>query len=549
MRLACERHLRDLKDGHQRGLTFDLETANDAIAFFENFLCFYDGEFNGKPFLLSPWQAFIVGSLFGWKASDGYRRFRTAYIEIGKGNGKSPLLAGIGLLGLVADGEPGAEIYAAATTKDQAKILFRDAEEMVARSPELSELITRSINNLAVVDTASFFRPISSEKHGLDGKRVHMALIDEVHEHSSAVVVDKMRAGTKGRRQALIAEITNSGNDRESVCWQHHEYSRKVLQGIELNDSWFAYVCTLDPCPACQAAGKMQPSDDCKDCDDWRDPKVWPKANPNLGVSIREKYLQEQVAEAMGMPSKENTVKRLNACIWTERTEHWMPMDKWDACGIEFTLEELKGNPCTGGLDLASTGDFASFCQLFPPTDERPLWAAVWRSYIPEKKFEERVRKDPGTSWTLWKQQGWLVTTDSNTVDYEFIRKDIHEAAEMFQMPEIAYDRWNATQIVTQLMNDGFTMVPIGQGFASQSAPTSELMKLVLDRKFTHGGNKLARWAASNAAVSEDAAGNIKLDKEKSADKIDPMRALTTALARAMLTNSGKSGEPSISIL
>jgi phage terminase large subunit-like protein len=282
-----------------------------SLSFFD-FLQLAEGEHAGKPFKLEPFQQFIVGSLFGWRGPDGYRRFRTAYIEIGKGNGKSPLAGGIGLYGMAADDEEGAEIYAAAVTRDQARILFTDAEKMVKASPFLTEIVTQNVNNLAVLSTNSYFRPVSSESRGLDGHRVHMALIDEIREHPNSLVVDKMRAGTKGRRQALILEITNSGYNRETVCWAHHEYSSKILEGLIENDSWFAYVCQLDPCDPCRAEGKDTPTEGCPDCDDWREEKTWIKANPCLDVSITRKYLREQVAEAIGMPTKQNIVRRLS---------------------------------------------------------------------------------------------------------------------------------------------------------------------------------------------------------------------------------------------
>src|SRR5262245_25267135 len=311
VRLAGDRHMRDLEEGSRRELHFDERAATRSIEFF-SFLRLAEGEHAGKPFRLEPFEQFIVGSLFGWKGSDGFRRFRNGYVEMGKGNGKSPLAAGIALYGLSADGETGAEVYSAAVTRDQAKIVFADAVKMVTASPALSRRIDRTVNNLAVLSTNSFFRPVSSEARGLDGKRVHIAVIDEIHEHPSSHVVDKMRAGTKGRRQALIFEITNSGYDRNSVCWAHHEYSTKVLDRIIQDDSWFTYVCQLDPCEECQRQGKTQPQDNCPNCDQWTDEKVWIKANPCLDVSITRRYLSEQVREAQGMPSKQNIVKRLN---------------------------------------------------------------------------------------------------------------------------------------------------------------------------------------------------------------------------------------------
>jgi len=342
VRLACQRHLRDLETGHERGLTFDEKAESRALEYF-GMLCLSEGEFAGKPFTLQPFQKFIVGSLFGWKGDDGYRRFRKAYIEIAKGNGKSPLAAAVGLYALVADGEEGAEIYSAAVTREQAGILWSDAKHMVEASPALSRRVSVNVRNLAVLSTNSYFRPVSSEARSLDGKRVHFALIDELHEHPSAMVVDKMQAGTKGRRQPLIFEITNSGYDRHSVCYQHHDYSIRILEGILDDDGWFAFVCALD------------------EGDDWQDEAVWPKANPNIDVSVTLKYLREQVREAVGMPAKQNIVKRLNFCIWTEQSTRWIDIALWDACRQPIDRESLIGRVCFGGLDLSSTTDISAF--------------------------------------------------------------------------------------------------------------------------------------------------------------------------------------------
>lgn len=537
VRLACRRHLHDLKDGSRRGLRFDIEAAQRAIDFF-GFLTLAEGQHAGKPFVLEPFQQFIVGSLFGWKGADGFRRFRTAYIEIGKGNGKSPLAAGIGLYGLVADDEQGAEIYSAAVTRDQARILFRDAENMVEASPGLRDRVERHVGNLSVDLTHSFFRPVSSEHRGLDGKRVHMGLIDELHEHPTAMVVDKIRAGTKGRRQALIVLITNSGKDRHSVCRAHHEMSLKVLDGLIENDSWFGYVCQLDICAACRADGKTVPTDGCKQCDDWRNPKVWIKANPCLGVSVTEKYLREQISEAIAMPSKENLVKRLNCCIWTEQTTRWMPMAAWDQCNTPVRAEQLLGRPCYAGLDLASTTDLAALVLVFPDDEGFLVLPYFW---APEERAEVRERKDR-VPYLAWAKQGLLTLTPGNVTDYDVIRDTVKDLAERYQIREIAIDRWNATQLATQLQTDGATVCFMGQGYASMNAPMKELEKLVLGRQLAHGGHPILRWMAANVAAEEDAAGNIKPSKEKSGDKIDGIVALIMGLARAGLQQgTGKS--------
>ncbi len=528
--LAAERHLRDLERTAKPGsvILWDQDDALRVIEFFERFLCLAEGEHDGQPFVLQPWQQFVLACLFGWKEANGHRRFRTAYVEIGKGNGKSPMAAGIGLYGLLADREAAAEVYSAAVVKDQAKILFRDAENMRDASPLLKAKIEKHVNNLFVPSSNSFFRPISSEKRGLDGKRVHMALIDEIHEHPSALVVDKMRAGTKGRRQALIFEITNSGYDRNTVCFQHHDYSEKVLSGIVTNDSWFAYVCQLDVCKKCGAAGKVSP--DCEKCDQWTDEKVWTKVNPNLGVSIQPKYLREQVLEAQGMPSKENIVKRLNFCMWTEQAVRWMPMDKWDACKGHVNPAMLLKAPCFAGLDLANTSDLAALVLVFPQDQGYKVLPFFW---VPEETVARRSEKER-IPYDIWVREGLIKATDGAVIDYEVIRKDINALADKYSIQEIDLDPWNATQVAAQLSGDGFQVVEIRQGYQTLSAPTKELERLVLAGELEHGGNAVLRWNASNVTTRQDPGGNIKPDKERSTEKIDGVSALINALARAM---------------
>lgn len=515
VRLACQRHLRDLEEGAARGLTFDVHLAARAMAFIEC-LTLADGQFAGEPFKLSPFQSFIVGSLFGWLGPDGFRRFRTAYVEIAKGNGKTPLAAGIALYLMLADGEAGAEVYAAAVSRDQAKICFRDIKRFAEASPALMRRLDVNEQNIAYPATGSYIRPVSSEGRGLDGKRVHAAVIDELHEHPTSIVVDKMRAGTKQRRQALIFEITNSGYDRHSVCWDHHDYSTKVLQGVVENDAWFAYVAALD------------------EGDDWlNDPTCWVKSNPNLGVSITEKYLQEQVAEARDMPSKRNIVARLLFCVWTEQSSVWMPIEHWDKCATPVDLEELRGRECFGGLDLASTADIAAFVLVFPPRVYGERWHVLPRFWCPRDGIRLRSKRD-GVPYDRWADEGLITATEGNVIDYAFIRDAIQRDAEQFRIKAIAFDRWNSTHLVQELQADGFQMMGFGQGFASMAAPVRELQKLILGEQLAHGGHPVLRWMMSNVAALQDPAGNTKFDKSKSGDKIDGLVALAMGLGIAI---------------
>lgn len=542
MFLAVERHIDDLRDGHERGLRYDDAAAAKVIEFFERFLCLAEGENSGKPFLLEGWQAFLLAMLFGWKGSDGFRRFRTAYVEIGKGNGKSPLAAGIGLFGLVADNEAAAEIYSAAVMKDQAKILFRDAENMRSFSPLLRRKVATHVNNLSVASTGSYFRPISSEKRGLDGKRVHMALIDEVHEHPDPIVVNKMRAGTKGRRQALIFEITNSGHDRETVCYYHHEYSRQVLEKSVENDGWFGFVCHLDACSECALKGHLQPNSDCPKCDSWLDEEVWIKANPNLGISIQVKYLRELVTEAVAMPAQENIVKRLNFCIWTAGEERAISAQAWAACGgenagdpqkwRELQFEQLKGLIAFGGVDLGCTDDLTAWLLYFPKQANLAKARVLPWFYAPESAVKKRVNGDR-IPYDLWKARGFLTVTHGNSTDYQFIREDIKKSAACYQVKEIRFDRYRATDLVNQLLADGLPMKDHPMGL-SMHDPTTMLLASVRDASFEHGNNPVLTFNAANLVTIQDAKGNLNMKKPgnpNSPFKIDGMIAF--ALARA----------------
>lgn len=518
VRLACARHLRDLE---RKGLTWDREEAERSVAFFPTVLRLNGGDFEGVPFELQPWQAFIVGSLFGWKVAGGARRYRVAYVEVAKGNGKSPLAAGVGLKMLTADNEPRAEVYSAATKKDQAMILFRDAVAMVDQSPALSKRLKKSGEdektwNLSYPATGSWFRPISSDD-GQSGPRPHCGLIDELHEHKTATTVNMMRKGTKGRRQALIFEITNSGYDRQSICWQHHDYSRRVLEGTAEDDSWFAFVCGLD------------------DGDDWRDEQVWRKANPNLGVSISVDYLRDQVREAVGMPANENVTRRLNFCEWTEQDERWIALDAWDACAGVVDLDAMAGRPCFGGLDLSSTTDLSAFALLFPPYGEDDLWRlAVW-FWLPAENLTDRGTRDRAP-YQLWADRGLIEATPGPVIDYQRIRARINDLRGRFRIEQIGFDPWNATQICSELIDDGHLMVQVSQGMQSMSPPTKEFERLLRGGKLAHGGNAVLRYCASNVTVRADAEGNMKPSKSRSTGRIDGISATIIALERASRT-------------
>lgn len=529
VRAACKRHLDDLQGGPARGLSWDADAAKRAIDFFPAVLRLSEGEHSGQPFALQPWQQFVVGSLFGWKGPDGFRRFRTAYIEIGKGNGKSPMAGGIGLYMLAADNEAGAEVYAAATMRDQARILFRDAVHMVDASPALSKRIQKSgireVINLAHIASGSYFRPVSSEGRGLDGKRVHCALIDEVHEHPNATVIAKMRAGTKGRRQAMIVEITNSGFDRNTICFQHHEHSERVVNRIVEDDTWFGFVCGLDV-----------------DDDPFEDESCWIKANPNVGVSITWKYLREQVAEARNMPADASRVRRLNFCQWVDAANPAIPGDLWRACEVDDIDEaSLAHLGCAGGLDLSGTRDLTALARVYEP-DENGIVHAIVEFWTPAETLRERARQDMAP-YDLWADQGHVIATPGRAVDYRWVAHRMSELQVECGLNTVAYDPYRMKYLEPELAEAGtsITLIPHGQGYrASQSSemwmPRSlELLeKLIAEGKLRVKRNPALAFAAASAVHISDAKANLIYDKKNSTGRIDGLVALAMAVGVAM---------------
>ena len=525
VRLAAQRHVDDLQTGAARGLSFDGKAATAAIEFFHAFLRHPDG----RPFDLAPFQAFIVGSVFGWKSA-GVRRFRYLLLLTGKGGGKSPLAAGIALAVLFLDGEAAAEIYCAAVTRDQARIPFVDCTRMAQASPDLLRALDINDNNIAHPSTGSFIRPISSEARALDGKRVAVALIDELMEHPNADVYDKMRAGTKTRRQPLIMALTNAGYDKHSIAWRLYEYSTRVLSGAQPNDSWFAFVAALDPCDPCRTAGYEQPNEECPLCDDWTDERVWTKANPLLDLALPRQYLREQVEEALAMPSKQAIVKRLNFSLWTSASVRWLPPDAWAACGVRVDPIALRGRSCIAGLDLSETHDLSALVLLFP--DDAGGYDVLAFFWCPEGDIRQRAQRDHAP-YDEWERAGVLTATPGSAIDHDVIRQHILAIGRDYEIRAVAYDPWKGRQLAMRLQEDGVPMVEIGQSGANIAPAARELERLVLARQLRHGNHPLLTWCAGNAVADVDVNGNVRPSKRKSTERIDGIAALVTALACA----------------
>lgn len=533
VRNAAQRHLDDLVHGPSRGLFWDADSASRAIGFCEDVLCLNGGEYEGTPFLLSPWQTFIIGSIFGWKTADGFRRFRTVYIETAKGSGKSPLAAAIGLYGMVADGEARAEIYAAATKKDQAMILFRDAVAMVDQSPILAERVEKSgrgekVWNLAHHSSGSFFRPISADD-GQSGPRPHVALLDEIHEHKTRMVVDMMRAGTKSRRQALIVMITNSGHDRTTICYEYHEYGIAVCKGDKLDDSFFGFICSLD-------VGD----------DPFKSEECWPKVNPNLpygkpgdanGGVPGYKYLREQVTEAHGMPAKESTVRRLNFCQWVDAANPWISAEVWMGCERQFHPDDLPmGELCFGGLDLSGARDLTALALYFPR-----LRRAMVEFWTPKGSLHDRVRTDK-VPYDAWLRDGYIHATDGMAVDYAAVAIRLGELAVRFNIEAVAFDPYRIKYFQPELEAEGIAVPLISHGQGYYKAGDSGLWMPrsieVMEKALTEQTlevmlNPCLRWNAASAVLEADQKDNRIFAKRKSTGRIDGVVALAMAFGAA----------------
>ena len=488
-----------------------------AVAFFEKLLHHSKGEWAGQTFTLQPWQRDeVVRPLFGWHREDGTRRYRTAYIEVPRKNGKSTLAAGIALFLLFADEEKGAEVYSAAADRDQASIVFDEAKAMVEDSPQLLKLAEVYKRSIVVPSTRSVYRVLSADAFTKHGKNASGIVFDELHAQPTRDLWDVLTTSTGARRQPLTVAITTAGFDRESICWEQHEYARQVLEGVIQDDSFFAYI---------RAAGEDE---------DWLDEDVWRRANPSLGVTVKEDYLQNEARKAEQVPAYQNTFRRLHLNQWTQQETRWLDLAKWDACGMPVDEKLLHGAPCYAGLDLASSSDIASFLLDFPSeVGEKERHQVLAKFWIPRESMIQRARRDR-VPYDLWVRQGLITATEGNVIDYGYIVRDIESLGEQFNIKEIAFDRWGAFQVSQALEGAGFTMVGFGQGFASMSAPTKDLLRLVLDGKLAHGSNPVLRWMADNMVVSTDAAGNVKPNKEKSREKIDGMVALVMALDRAV---------------
>jgi len=525
VRLACQRFADDLEG--ECDYTFRPDLADKYITFFTKYLKHSKGKFAGKPFLLLPWQEFVVANIFGWVNDNGHRRYRTAYIQVGRKSGKTTLLAGISLAMLDFDNEQGSEVYYCATKRDQARICFEEAQRMVKSSPSLLKRIGIHRANMHVHDTNSKAEPLSSDRNSLDGLNAHLAVVDEYHAHTTSHVYNVLKSSMGSRSQPLMMTITTAGFNVDGPCYQLAKTCKEVLDKKKTDESLFAMIYELD------------------DDDDWRDRETWIKANPSLNESITYEYLDQQATQARNYGGAEEVNFKTKHCnLWVRSSETWVTDEVW--MSNDHGKFEVDDRVCYGGLDLASVSDFCSLVLVFPCDDggydlKRYYW-------LPEEAIERRLYKDESTIYLELRHADEVTVTPGNVTDYDYIRQAISGyhvvdgkvqfdedcIMRKFNLKSIAFDRYNSSQLIINLTQDGVVMSPMGQGYVSMSAPMKEVYRLLLEGKINHEGDPVLRWMAGNLEVAYDPAMNCKPDKSKSQDKIDGITALICAVGEAM---------------
>ena len=518
-RLAVERHLKDLQVNDWE-YYFSEEKATRAFSFISA-LRHTKGEFAGQRFNIQPFQEFFIKVLFGWQKKTGGRRFRKAYLEIARKNGKTELAAAIAVYCFLLDNETGAEVYTAATTRDQARIAFDTAKVFLKNLKNDSKTFNKLVNvlkyNCNVPTTNTKFESVSADADTLDGLNPHCAIIDEYHAHKTSDVLEVMETGMGSRTQPLLLITTTAGFNRESPCYMYRKVMIDILEKRKIDESVFPLLFCLD------------------EGDDWQDKKNWTKSNPNLGVTPYISYMDDQFQKALNEgAAKQIQFMTKNLNVWTTTSSVWISNSYIEQTRLKVDDDILYNKKCFAGLDLASTRDIAALVLCFPV--QQGLDKPHIKSYFfcPEDNVRERSLSD-GVPYVQWAQDGDIIMTDGNVTDYDFIKAKVIELTTKYKIECIAFDRWNASQLVIQLTNDGANMKPFGQGFISMSAPTKEIEKMFLSNEITHDGNPVMEWMMTNVMLRFDPAGNIKIDKAKSTEKVDGPVAMVMAYAQIMV--------------
>jgi len=507
-------------------MPFDEKKADHAVKFI-SLLQHTKGRWSGKPFLLKDWQEKIVRDIFGTVDSEGKRQYRKVYVEIPRKNGKTMLAAALSLYMLLVGSskDPEAEIYSAAADRDQASLVFNQAASMIRANDALSKKckIVDSTKRIVYHKTNSFYRAIPADAASAHGYNASCVVVDELHTQPNRELVDTLETSQGAREEPLTIFLTTAGYDQQSICWEYHDYARKVNEGVIDDPTFYGVIWAAD------------------DDDDWRKPETWAKANPNLDVTITKEFLEQEARRAENVPAYQNTFKRLYLNIWTSQEERFIDLSAWDATAGMVVPEKLEGRHCYAGLDLSSTTDITALELVFPMEDG--TYEVLSYFWMPKSNLQDRVQRE-GVQYDVWARQGFVELTEGNVIHYDAILRKIVQLGQRYNIKEVAYDRWGAAKLSQDLEGAGFTVVPFGQGYASMSGPTQELLKCVLEGTIRHGGNPVLRWMCDNLQVKQDPAGNVKPtkpDRRKSSKRIDGMVALIMGLDRAIRNESGPS--------
>jgi len=485
------------------------EKADEVVSFFKERLTFIEGEKAGHPFIPEPWQENILRALFGWYRPDGTRRYREAFLFVPRKNGKTPFCAGIINYVAYCEGEPGAQIYSSAGDREQASLIYRHASEMIYANAALSKHARtyKSLKSIEFFGGGVIYKALSAEANTKHGLNAQLIVNDELHIQPDRDLVDTLETATASRRQPIIVHITTAGFDKHSICYEKYDYACKIRDGVIDNPYFLPVIYEASP------------------GDDWRDEKTWQKANPNYGVSVNVDYLRKECKEAVDVPAKENTFKRLHLNIWTEQETRWLSKEAWSECFEDYSEADLEGQPCYGGLDLSSTTDLTVFTLYFPMVHK-----VLCYCFAPKENAMRREKKDK-VPYLLWAKDGYIELTDGNAVDYDFIRSKINKLKERFDIRSIGIDPWNAVGLINNLVSDRFEILKVPQRITHLTFPAKELEKLIALRTIRHNNNPVLNWCISNVSVTQDAAGNIMPSKAKSTERIDCVSALLNSIA------------------
>jgi len=494
------------------GYVFRADVADFYCAFFENYELI-EGEHAGQRFKLEDWQRAIVGCMYGWIDPDtGLRRYREVFIYVPRKNGKTMLAAGLVLNGLFVDDEPGAQIYSAAAEREQAALVYRQAQGIIARNPTLAQQckVYRTYKSIEVQSRNAIYKALSADADTKHGLGPHLTIVDELHVHKDDKLVEALQTASGSRRQPLLIHITTADYERPSICNTKHTYARMVADGTFKDASFLPvlYEASVD--------------------DDWTDPAVWAKCNPNINVSVREEFLKRECERAQNEPSYENSFKRLHLNIKTQQSVRWLPMNDWDQCGDQPVCE----GPCFAGIDLSTTTDLSALVLYWPETH-----SIVPYFWIPEDNAKKREERDK-VPYLTWAKQGLLTMTPGDVIDYTFIMQQCIEVMQTFDIKKFAYDPWNATQFAVTMQDEhGAPMYEYRQGFGQMNEPSKELERLIVAHDVKHGGNEILRWMAGNVAIKMNGEGYIRPHKKSSTERVDGIVAAIIAIGLAV-TNS-----------